>query len=158
MSKPRQRRVDEEQDRIGEEGQEIHVAVRSVQSTASVGGVGPDQLMGGNGADVLSGGDGADTLSGGNGNDILYGYGPEDEDPLSGSITAELVASRLPPPVFLQSPPGQPGLIFVATLPGLVFVYDVSGAQPVRLPAPALVLPFVPGQQLLGFTFHPDYA
>jgi Ca2+-binding RTX toxin-like protein len=124
----------------------------------SVGAAGPDRLDGGNGEDVISGGDGADHLSGGNGDDILYGYGPEDENPLSGTITAELIASRLPPPVFLESPPGQPDLLFVATLPGLIFVIDVSGSSPVRLPVPALALPFQPGQQLLGFTFHPDYA
>lgn len=80
------------------------------------GGVGPDRLDGGKGDDVLSGGDGADILRGGKGDDILYGYGPEDVDPLSGAITADLVASRLPPPVFLASPPGQAGLLLVATL------------------------------------------
>src|SRR5687768_9189426 len=122
------------------------------------GGVGPDRLDGDNGADVIAGGDGADILFGGNGNDVLYGYGAEDEDPLSGTIEAQLIASRLPPVVFLESPPGSPGLLFVVTLPGLVFVFDISGPAAVRLPAPALVLPFQAGQQLLGFTFHPDYA
>ena len=122
------------------------------------GGVGPDQLDGGKGDDVLSGSDGADILRGGKGDDILYGYGPEDVNPLSGAITADLVASRLPPPVFLASPPGQPGLLFVATLPGLIFAFDISGSGLVRLPAPVLALPFQPGLQLLGFAFHPDYA
>lgn|GEM_PF-3649895 len=77
---------------------------------------------------------------------------------MSGAITAALFASRIPPPVFLASPPGQPNLLFVATLPGLIFAYDISGSTAVKLAAPALALPFQPGQQLLGFTFHPDYA
>ena len=130
----------------------------AASATVSAGGVGPDRIDGGNGADVLAGGDGADILYGGNGEDVLYGYGAEDRDPLSGAIVAELIASRLPPAVFMESPPGQPDLLFVATLPGRIFVFDVSGPTAVRLPAPALVLPFQPGQQLLGFTFHPDYA
>lgn len=122
------------------------------------GGIGPDTIEGGDEADTISGGDGADILSGGGGDDVLYGFGPEDADPLSGSIRATLIADTLPPAVFLESPPGDPGLLFVATLPGLVFVLDISGPDPVRLPAPALVLPFGPGQQLLGMTFHPDHA
>ena len=138
------------------DGETAQLAPTSSDSEAShQGGVGPDTIDGGNGDDVLSGGDGADILSGGNGDDILYGYGAEDVDPLSGAIIADLFATVMPPPVFLASPPGDPGLIFVATLGGLVFVFDVSGPTPVRLPAPALVL----GQgQLLGFAFHPDYA
>lgn len=122
------------------------------------GGVGPDGFTGGNFRDVLSGGDGADDLRGGNGNDVLYGWGAADTDPLSGAITATLVRGGLPPVVYLESPPGDPDLLFVATLPGRVFVIDQSGPTPQLLPAPALVLPFAPGQQLLGFTFHPDYA
>lgn len=122
------------------------------------GGIGPDVLTGGDEADIISGGDGPDTLTGGGGDDVMYGFGPEDVDPLSGAITATLVADQLPPAVFLQSPPGDPDLLFVATLPGLVFILDISGPEPVRLPAPALVLPFAPGQELLGMTFHPDHA
>lgn len=136
-------------------------AITAVARPAGVdrsGGVGPDTIGGTSRADTLSGGDGADVLSGGNGNDILYGHGPDDVDPLSGAITATLVASGLPPAVFLESPPGRPDLLFVATLPGLIFVVDLSGPAPGVLPAPALALPFAPGQQLLGLTFHPDYA
>jgi Ca2+-binding RTX toxin-like protein len=109
------------------------------------------------GSDVLSGGDGSNVLNGGNGNDVIYGYGPEDRDPLSGSITATLVASGLPPAVFLQSSPADPDLLFVATLPGLIFVIDQSSGSPVVSPAPALALPFETGQQLLGFTFDPEF-
>jgi Ca2+-binding RTX toxin-like protein len=122
------------------------------------GAAGPDVIAGSNRADRLAGGDGADTLQGGNGDDVLYGYGAQDEDPLSGAITATLVAGGLPPVVFLESPPGSPDLLFAATLPGLIFVIDQSGPVPRRLPAPALVLPFEAEQQLLGLAFHPDYA
>src|SRR5688572_12094239 len=112
--------------------QAITVQLNATQT----GGVGSDSLDGGNGADVLSGGDGADLLVGGNGDDILYGFGPEDVDPLSGAIIAELIASNLPPAVFMESPPGNPDLLFVATLPGRIFVFDVSSGAAVRLPAP----------------------
>jgi Ca2+-binding RTX toxin-like protein len=105
----------------------------------------------------MSGGDGADVLLGGDGDDVLYGFGPEDQDPLSGAIPATLVASGLPPAVFLQTVPGNPQLHFVATLPGLIFALDTSGAEPALLPQPALVLPFTPEQQLLGFTFDPAF-
>jgi glucose/arabinose dehydrogenase len=121
-------------------------------------GEGADFVDGRGGEDRLSGGGGSDIIHGGHGDDVLYGFGIEDKNPRSGEITAALLADRLPPAVFLESPPGNPNLLFVATLPGLVFVFDVSGPQPVRLPAPALVIPPAPGQQLSGFTFHPDYA
>jgi len=159
MFKVRQSNVEEQQGRSVEGGSRTSLDLRTIDSLATLsGGVGTDHLEGGNGADVISGGDGADILIGGNGSDVLYGYGAEDQDPLSGAITADLFANRLPPPVFLVSPPGSPNLLFVATLPGLIFVYDISGSNPVKLGAPALALPFQAGQQLLGFTFHPDYA
>ncbi len=123
------------------------------------GSVGPDRLSGGNGADRLSGGDGADILRGGNGNDILYGFGAEDENPLSGAIEARLIADLGPPVTFLASPPGNPDLLFVSMLPGVVFVIDRSGPEPQLLPAPAIALgPVTQATQLLGFAFHPDYA
>lgn len=121
-------------------------------------GDGADQVDGGSASETLSGGGGSDRIRGGNGNDVIYGFGAEDSDPRSGEIRATLIASQLPPVVFLESPPGAPDLMFAATLPGLIFVVDMSGPQPVRLPGPALVLPPAPGQQLFGFTFHPDYA
>jgi len=116
-----------------------------------------DLIERGDGAQAIAGMDGSDVLRGGDGNDVLYGFGAEDQDPLSGAITATLVASGLPPAVFLETMPGNPDLHLVATLPGLVFVIDTSGPEPVVLPAPALVLPFTPEQQLLGFTFDPGF-
>ena len=132
--------------------------IRALEVLADTEGtVGPDLIEGGDGAQTLSGMDGADVLRGGDGDDVLYGFGPEDQDPLSGAITATLVASGLPPAVFLETVPGSPDLHFVATLPGLIFVIDTSGPEPMVLPAPALVLPFTPDQQLLGFTFDPAF-
>jgi len=119
--------------------------------------MGPDIIEGDDEAQTLSGRDGADVLRGGGGDDVLYGFGPEDQDPLSGAIIAALVASGLPPAVFLETVPGNPDLHFVATLPGLIFVIDTSGSEPMLLPQPALVLPFAPGQQLLGLTFDPGF-
>jgi len=110
------------------------------------------------GHDVLRGGNGGQTINGGNGDDVLYGFGGQDEDPLSGTITATLVASGLPPAVFLQTVPGDPDLHFVATLPGLIFALDTSGAEPEVLQPPVLALPFTPEQQLLGFAMDPDFA
>ena len=93
-------------------------------------------------AQTLSGGDGADVLRGGAGYDVLYGLGPEDQDPLSGAITAALIASGLPSAVFLETVPGNSDLHFMVTLPDLIFALDTSGPEPTLLPQPALVLPF----------------
>lgn len=150
---------DRKQVLLDKSGSDDRLAAFALGQDDLVGGVGPNLINGGNGHDVVSGGDGADILLGGNGNDILYGFGAEDRDPLSGAITAELIVGGGPPKLFLASPPGQPDLIFVATLPGLIFVYDVSGSTAVQRPMPALAL-FPPGtgQQLFGLAFHPDYA
>ena len=123
----------------------------------STGSVGAQSLSGENGSDTLSGGDGPDTLIGGAGDDRLFGWGPG--DPSGGRIDATLIADFGPPTVWAASPPGNPDLLFVATIPGLVFVMNLAAQPPQVLPAPALALgPVAQAQQLLGFAFHPDYA
>jgi Ca2+-binding RTX toxin-like protein len=132
---------------LGDQLRDIPVTMKAVSAEAG----------GGSGNQTLAGGDGSDSLQGGNGNDTLYGYGVEDENPLSGSIEARMVVDLGPPATFVESFPGNPDRLIVATLPGIIFSVTTSAGPPQV--APVLNLGFTsPTQQLLGFTFHDDYA
>ena len=106
------------------------------------------QTNGGNNARDVIGAATEDTARG-NGNDVLYGYGAEDEDPLSGTTRRD---DRSRHPWCFESPPGTL-IALLVTLTGW-FWFEFP-AQRCRLPEPAAGSACQPGK-IVGFTCHPD--
>jgi glucose/arabinose dehydrogenase len=100
----------------------------------------------------------ANRLAGGSGADQLYGYDPGAGS--ASSLAADLIVSGLNSPLFLTTPPGDPGRLFIVEKGGLVKIHDAGAGR--TLAAPFLDLSAqvaTSGEQgLLGLAFAPDYA
>ena len=88
---------------------------------------------------VIVGNDGSNALQGTSAPDLIYGFDPNGPQGQVSSIAATRVATGLTQPLFVVSPPGDTGRLFVVEKTGLIKILDL--ATPARcLPTPFLDL------------------
>jgi len=109
---------------------------------------------------LIVGNDGTNTLPGTSGDDLIYGFDPDGPQGTVTSISATRVASGLSEPLFVVSPPGDTGRLFIVEKNGLIRILDLDSGQ--VLPTPFIDLSdeiVTNGEMgLLGLAFHPDFA
>jgi glucose/arabinose dehydrogenase len=109
---------------------------------------------------LIVGDDGANTRTGTGGDDLIYGFDPDGPQGTVTSIAATRVASNLSQPLYVVSPPGDTGRLFIVEKGGLIRILDLATGQ--VLPTPFIDLSdeiTADGEMgLLGLAFHPDFA
>jgi glucose/arabinose dehydrogenase len=102
------------------------------------------------------GNEGSNRLNGSNGPDVIYGYDPGTIP----RVAADVIASGLSNPLFLTSPPGNAGQLFIVEKGGLVKIHDVATGQTRATPFLDVSSQVATSgeQGLLGLAFAPDYA
>ncbi|HZH53691.1 MAG TPA: PQQ-dependent sugar dehydrogenase [Microvirga sp.] len=99
---------------------------------------------------------GSNRLTGGNGADVIYGYDPGTIP----RVAADAIASGLSSPLYLTSPPGNPGQLFIVEKGGLVKIHEAATGQTRATPFLDVSSQVATSgeQGLLGLAFAPDYA
>ena len=109
---------------------------------------------------LIVGNDDPNTHTGTSGDDLIYGFDPDGPQGTVTSISATRVASGLTEPLFVVSPPGDTGRLFIVEKNGLIRILDLDSGQ--VLPTPFIDLSdeiVANGEMgLLGLAFHPDFA
>ena len=109
---------------------------------------------------LIVGNDASNTLQGSAGSDLIYGFDPNGLQGDVSSITATRVATGLDQPLYVVSPPGDLGRLFIVEKNGLIKILDLAAQQ-----VPATPFLDLRGQistaneeGLLGLAFDPDFA
>jgi glucose/arabinose dehydrogenase len=109
---------------------------------------------------LIVGNDGSNTLQGSADNDVIYGFDPNGPQSDVSSIAATRVATGLDGPLYVVSPPGDAGRLFIVEKTGLVKILDLAAQQVLATPFLDLSgqLATSGEQGLLGLAFDPDFA
>ncbi|MBI4205325.1 MAG: PQQ-dependent sugar dehydrogenase [Betaproteobacteria bacterium] len=109
---------------------------------------------------LIVGDDGSNTLQGSAGSDLIYGFDPNGPQGNVSSITATRVAAGLDQPLYVVSPPGDLGRLFIVEKSGLIKILDLATQQVLATPFLDLRGQIATGSEegLLGLAFHPDFA